>query len=121
MKYNITEDHQLFMDHANDNFTAWEETGLMMQFLENPEIKIHEAYMMGRLAQKKASQEVINTVVELSDDLLSICQELYELLPEGEDKLRMSRKIIAAGLKPLQSPTYVPFKTARKDNVIPIR
>jgi len=121
MKYNITEDLQLFMGHANDNFTGWEETGLMIQFLENPEIKIHEAYMMGRLAQKKASQEVINTVVELSDDLLSICKELYELLPEGEDKLRMSRKIIAASLKPLQSPTYVPFKTARKDNVIPIR
>ena len=121
MKYNIAEDHQLLVDHANDNFTGWEEVGIMIQFLENPEIEIHKAYMMGRLAQKKESQEVINTVVELSDDLLSICKELYELLPEGEDKLRMSRKIIAASLKPLQSPTYVPFKTARKDNVIPIR
>ena len=121
MKYNIVEDLLLFETHANDNFTGWEETGLMIQFLENPEIEIHEAYMMGRLAQKKESQEVIDTLSELSEDLLSIGKDLYNLLPEGEDKKRMNKRIVEAGTKGLAIPEYVPFKTARKDNVIPIR
>lgn len=121
MKYNIVEDLLLFETHANNNFTGWEEVGLMIQFLENPEIKIHEAYMMGRLAQKKESQEVIDTLSELSEDLLSIGKDLYNLLPEGEDKKRMNKRIVEAGTKGLAIPEYVPFKTARKDNVIPIR
>jgi len=121
MKYNITEDLQLFVDHANDNFTGWEETGLMMQFLENPEIKIHEAYMMGRLAQKKESQEVIDTLSELSENLLEISKDLYNLLPSGEDKMRIHDKFRDVMLGGLNLPEYAPFKTARKDNVIPIR
>jgi len=121
MKYNIEEDWALFRDCRYDNFSLTDEISITSQFLNKKAIRLGDAYMMGRLAQKKESQEVINTTAELSDDLLSICKDLYELLPEGEDKLRMSRKIIAAGLKPLQSPTYVPFKTARKDNVTQIR
>ena len=121
MKYNIVEDLLLFETHANNNFTGWEEVGIMIQFLENPEIEIHVAYMMGRLAQKKESQEVLDVTLELCDDLLSIGKELYELLPEGESKKGMSKKIIEVGLKATKELNYVPFKTARKDNVIPIR
>ena len=121
MKYNIEEDWALFRDCRYDNFSLTDEISITSQFLNKKAIRLGDAYMMGRLAQKKESQEVIDTLSELSENLLEISKDLYNLLPVGEDKTRIHDKFRDVMLGGLNLPEYAPFKTARKDNVIPIR